>query len=46
MEELGKEAASIVRLNTEKWNSTNIINAKCILINLSRLKSPKQLKEP
>ena len=34
MEELGRQAGEMTRLNTDKWNHTNIINSKCILASL------------
>jgi hypothetical protein len=34
MEELGRQAGEMVKLNTDKWNHTNIINAKCILASM------------
>lgn len=35
MEELGREGGQLARLNTDKWNHTNILNPKSILASLN-----------
>lgn len=34
MDELRDDDFEIIKLNSEKWNHTNLMNCKCILANL------------
>lgn len=38
LDEIGNDEVEIVRLNSEKWNHTNLMNCKCIMANLEHLK--------
>lgn len=47
MEELGRKGGEMVRFNADKWNHTNIMNAKCILACLHfRQLLPHQPQQP
>ncbi len=34
MDELGRESGAMTRFNADKWNHTNILNAKCLLASM------------